>query len=232
VEIQFRGEGEGQVMVTRRTAAVAVVVGLAGSATALLLAPTLMPDSYSWLAHTTSESAAQGVEGAWLARLGFVMFGLSVLLLAAITRRVWGHVGATLHAVFGLSMLATAAFSTRSWVPDAPYDPTVDTLHSIAASAIGFAFALGIVAVAVRARRAGLRRWWLLDLTALLASVLLPLGMLLRPDAAGLLQRSMFAIAYAWYVAESLRRPTGLGRGGESSLTHHVRGRAAGDPAG
>jgi hypothetical protein len=207
VKVQFRGEGKGQVMVTTRTAAVAVVLGLAGSATALLLAPTFMPDSYSWLAHTTSESAAQGVEGAWLARLGFVMFGLSVLLLAAVTRRNWGFAGAALHAVFGACMLATAVFSTRSWVPDAPYDPTEDTLHSIAASAIGFAFALGIVAVVLRARRTRLQRWWLLDLAAVLASVLLPLGMLLQPDAAGLLQRSMFAIAYAWYVTESLRRP-------------------------
>ncbi len=49
--------------------AIGAILGfLVASATSLALAPTLMPESYSWVSHTTSESAAQGV-GAWLARL-------------------------------------------------------------------------------------------------------------------------------------------------------------------
>ncbi|HET9901772.1 MAG TPA: hypothetical protein VFR46_12025 [Actinomycetes bacterium] len=59
------------------------MVGLALSAIALGAAPALMPDDYSWIGHTTSESAAQGVSGAWLARLGFLLFGLSAIWLAA-----------------------------------------------------------------------------------------------------------------------------------------------------
>jgi hypothetical protein len=37
---------------------------LALSMGALFTAPWLMPEGYSWLTHTTSESAAQGLEGA------------------------------------------------------------------------------------------------------------------------------------------------------------------------
>jgi hypothetical protein len=68
-----------------------VIAALAASAVALALAPLLMPPSYSWLSMTTSESAAQGVGGAWLARLGFVLFGLSGWLLVVVVRhREWG----------------------------------------------------------------------------------------------------------------------------------------------
>jgi hypothetical protein len=41
-----------------------VLVGLCSSAVALASAPALMPPTYSWISHTTSESAAQGVSGA------------------------------------------------------------------------------------------------------------------------------------------------------------------------
>jgi len=57
----------------------AVLAGLGASAAALAAAPALMPASYSWISDTTSQSAAQGLSGAWLARLGFVLLGLSVM---------------------------------------------------------------------------------------------------------------------------------------------------------
>ena len=44
---------------------------LAGAILALGLAPLAMPDSYSWIELGTSESAAQGTDGAWVARTGF-----------------------------------------------------------------------------------------------------------------------------------------------------------------
>jgi hypothetical protein len=189
----------------RRTGA--VVVGLGASAVALALAPALMPDGYSWLSMTTSESAAQGVDGAWLPRLGFVLFGLSVLLLVTVRQTGWGPAATALHAGFGLLMLATAGFSTRSWQPGAVYDRTEDSLHSVAATAMGFAFAVGVVAAALRLRR---RRW--LDVAAVLASVLLPLAMTAQPAAAGVLQRAMFAVAYTWYATEAVRDGRRRGR--------------------
>lgn len=199
-------------------AAGAVVVGLGASAVALATAPALMPEGYSWLSRTTSESAAQGVDGAWLARLGFVGFGLSVLLLARLRRIDWGPAATALHAGFGLLMLATAGFSTRSWQPGRAYDPTEDLLHSMAATALGFAFALGIVATTLHASKPQRRRRWPVDAIAVLASVVLPLAMSGFPDLAGALQRLMFAVAYAWYATEAARalrtrHRTSAGRG-------------------
>jgi hypothetical protein len=173
---------------------------LALSALALALAPTLMPEDYSWIAHTTSESAAQGISGAWLARGGFILFGIAVLALST-QFRGWPPAARFAHAAFGICMLAAATLSSRPWIEAAPYDATEDLLHSIAATAMGFAFAIGVAATAVHIwrRRRAMRP---LDAIAIIASVALPLAMV-ATDAAGLLQRAMFLIAYAWYARET-----------------------------
>lgn len=69
---------------------------------ALSLAPLNMPASYSWLRHTTSESAAQGIEGAWLARLGFLLFGLTVLWLSERLIDEWPPLVRLLHGVWAV----------------------------------------------------------------------------------------------------------------------------------
>lgn len=188
------------------TRAVVVLVGLALSALALALAPLLMPPGYSWLAHTTSESAGQGVSGAWLARLGFLLFGVSVIWLALQCARSWGRWAAMLHTVFGLFMVLAAAFSTRPWLAEAAFDRTEDALHSVAASAMGFAFALGVVAQAMHRQRTR-GRWLTLDVIAVGAAVIIPLSMSVWPEFSGVYQRGMFAIAYLWYGVEAVRLP-------------------------
>ncbi len=138
-----------------------------------------------------------------------VLAGLVVSgsLLAVLAHTLWGRAGALLHAAFGLCMLGAAAFSVRPWVVGMAFDAVEDHLHSIAATAMGSAFAFGVVAVAYRRYRegAGIR---VLDVIAVGASIVLPLGMAAVPDVSGVLQRAMFLIAYLWFGREafSVRR--------------------------
>lgn len=177
------------------------------SATALLLAPLALPDGYSWIVHTTSESAAQGLEGAWVGRLGFLLMGFAVLWLAGMSRPRWGRAGATLLGTFGVMMLATAAFSHKPWIPGVAWDPFEDFLHSFTATAMGFAFAIGVIVAGVRRSNASTGDR-VLDLTAVAASVVLPLAMWAWEGSAGVLQRLLFLAAYVWYGREALRRRT------------------------
>lgn len=188
----------------RTSGPVVTLVGLATSAAALAAAPALMPRGYSWVSQTTSESAAQGVEGAWLARTGFVLFGLSVILLASLRRQRWGTWATTMHAGFGALLVAAAAFAHRPWMAGEDVDRIDDVLHSIAATSMGFVFVSGVVLTALRRSRDDL---WprAFDLIAVAASVAIPLGMTARPDVDGVLQRLMFVVAYAWYAAEAGR---------------------------
>ena len=179
------------------------VGALGASALALALAPTVLAESYSWVEHTTSESGGQGVSGAWMARLGFVLFGLAVLWISHLRGGRWGQPATALHVVFGVCMVGVAAFSLRSWEPNSLFDRTEDALHSVAATVMGFAFAFGVTAVAF-GRAADGRRWRVLDVVAVAASVVLPVWMGLDGSIDGVLQRLMFAVAYLWYGREAL----------------------------
>jgi hypothetical protein len=190
------------------------------SAAALVAAPALMPAGYSWVSHSTSESAAQGVEGAWLARTGFVLFGLSVIVLATFRRRRWGPWATALHAGFGALLVAAAAFAHRPWLAGEHVDRIEDVLHSVAATAMGFAFVGGVLVTALQRSRDDL---WsrAFDLVAVAAAVAIPLGMAAQPEVDGVLQRVMFAVAYAWYAVEAVRatrdRRTGGSAGSRST---------------
>jgi hypothetical protein len=186
------------------------VLVLVGSAVALLLAPLLMPDGYTWWSHTTSESAAQALPGAWLARAGFLAFGLGVVWIAVSARDVSARTVVWLHVVFGVCLVATAAFSHRPWLERVPFDRVEDALHSLSATVMGFAFAFGVLARWLQERWESRVGPWI-HLAAVTVATVVPLAMLALPAAGGLLQRAMFAVAYAWYAREALqlgwRRP-------------------------
>jgi hypothetical protein len=183
----------------------AILVLLVGSGVAFLSAPLALPPTYSWLQHTISESAAQGLRGAWVARTGFLLYGLAVLWLTSVELRRWGTWGSTALATFGVMMLGTAAYSHRPWLSDVPFDPFEDFLHSATATIMGFAFAIGVILVG-RGRAAPTRvdRGW--DGVAVLASVVIPMAMMQGTQFTGLLQRAMFAVAYLWYGREAIQR--------------------------
>jgi hypothetical protein len=178
------------------------------------MAPAVVDHSYSWVEHTTSESAAQGVDGAWLARLGFVLFAAGVAAVAAGAAHRWRQPATAAHVTFAAAMVGVAAFSTRPWWSGAPYDATEDLLHSVFASVIGVAFAFGVGAVAHRRWSVG-ERLRVLDVLGLVASIALPTAMTVLDGGAGIAQRAMFAVAYAWFGREALvsavEQPAGRG---------------------
>jgi hypothetical protein len=181
----------------RKKVAACALVGLASSATAVGAAPLLMPADYSWIANTTSESAGQGVDQAWLARLGFLLFGLSVMALAFVAGRQWGPWAAGLHYTFGALVTAAAAFPTRPFT-GASYNHIEDVLHAVAATGVVSAFIAGVLATTIYRRRPRT-----LDVVAMVGAIVgaivVPPGGPLLPQVDGALQRFVFAVAYVWY---------------------------------
>lgn len=190
------------VRLSHKSTASAILTLLLASVVAISLAPLLMPSRYSWLDHAVSEAAAQGQSGAWLTRLGFLLLGFAVLLLAAHADSRWGVWGRLLHRVYGLSMIATAVFAHKPFV-SGTYDRVEDVLHSIAANAVGFAFVAGVIVVTMqRGDNHKLAR--VIDWIAIVAAIALPLIMVNITGYAGLAQRILFAIGYLWYGMETV----------------------------
>lgn len=191
-----------------RLVPVGILILLIISCACLLSAPLLMPQDYSWVSNAVSDSAAQGVHGAWLARLAFVIYGLAIIWLSVALYGRWGIGARYCHLLFGICMVAAAAFSIRPWDPAAAFDPTEDLLHSFAATAMGFAYTFGVLLVFLRRPKTepGGR---LFDLLAAAVATVFPLLMLAMPEIHGLIQRVMFLVSYLWYAREGM----GLCRG-------------------
>jgi archaellum biogenesis protein FlaJ (TadC family) len=189
--------------VNRRYLAFLVVLLLAASGMLVLAAAAAMPEPYSWRTHSISESAAQGLLKAWIARFSFLCFGAAVLILCIVKRREWARASYWMHLVFAVCMLATAAFSHKPWLPGVAVDEFEDLLHSITASAMGFAFCFGVVARWLQRGRTQLANRAFDVIALLVATAMSPVAVAF-PSNGGLVQRLMFAVAYAWFATEAL----------------------------
>ena len=191
------------VITSYRGVAYAVLLVLLCSLLALLFAPLLMPASYDWLVHTTSESAAQGIQGAWLARLGFLLYGMAVLVLSMALRHHWGRAALVLHGLFGVGMVGNAVFSSRPWSAELSFDLIEDMLHSWMSGLVGTVFSLGVLAILLQRSKTS-RLAMVFDIVAIGTSIFISLAMLLWSDMNGLIQRIMFSVSYLWYANEAL----------------------------
>jgi len=185
-----------------RLAALGITALLVAALSAFAFAPTLVAESYSWVEHGISESAAQGVEGAWLARGGLILYGLAVVWLVGLRHSLWGPLATALFAVFGASMFGVAAFAAKSWEEDAVFVESEDVLHSVFAGIAGFAFVVGLLSLIVarqhRPVRAAIPDW-----VAFLVAAIVPLTA--STSVWGALQRLMFFTTAAWYAREAWR---------------------------
>lgn len=177
----------------------AIIGAFLVSIVCLVVAPSVLPADYSVLEHTISEAAAQATDGAWLARTGIFLFGLGVFWLS-VSKRTWAISARIVHGAFGILMIAAAVYSHRPILGGVDYDQFEDTLHSIAATSMAFAFAFGVLIVGWR-RVSG---WKVIDFIAMAAAIVVPFAMAASTGWAGLWQRGMFLIAYVWYVREAI----------------------------
>lgn len=181
-----------------------ILAGLLLSAVAFLLAPLLMPSSYSWIAHTLSQAASQGLQGGWLARLGFLIGGLTMMRLARPDVIDWLPAPRLLHRIAGVMTLAAVVFSDRSWDSNAPYDPFENIIHSAVATTISISFTLGVLLV-LKQKRQQHDRVPLMESAVIAIEIIFPLLMLVWPGWTGIIERLMITAAYVWYGIEVLR---------------------------
>ena len=178
------------------TSSVAFTVPLIASALLLIVAPLLVAHGYDWRRHSISESAAQGVRLAWVARAGLFLLGW------AAGARALGAPGLALGTqvglfTFGLAMMCSAVWSKRPWSDAMAFDAREDRRHSLAAKTAGVAYVVAVLSQLMAQLHTG-RELRPLTWLALLTAIACPIVGARVPSINGVAQRMMFGVCYFW----------------------------------
>lgn len=177
---------------------------LAGSIVCLAVAPFLLPDTYSWLAHTVSESGGQGVGWGWVVRIGVLMAACAGFLLVALAGRRWTAPARFFIRFYSAALIGVALLADGSWIEGHPYNEVEAFLHTFSAFWAAVGFALGVLLVS--RKRTGVSPWVRsYDLLVVAATITIPVLMLAIVPYAGLLQRSLALLGYVWLFTETWR---------------------------
>ena len=180
--------------------------GLVVSILFLGAAPMMVAESYSVAHNTLSESGAQGVDGAWVLRVGILLTAGSVLLLSVAAGSRWLPRVKWWIRIYATALILLAAFSEAPW-DGSPHDEMVASLHTVFGIAGAIAFIVGAAALATsRPRAERLARGF--DWLVIAVIALIPQVMHLS-ELDGLLQRTMVILGYLWLLVEASRLARG-----------------------
>lgn len=181
----------------------ASVVALVVSAMLLAAAPLWMPRGFDWRRHTISDSAAQDLPRAWLARVGLALLGVASVRLA-IDAAPLGPATRIGLALFGLGMISSGAWSKRPWQHTASFDQRADRIHSLSARIAGMGYMVATLAHLSD-------RWAVADahlaitVAALVTALVCPAITFRVPQVGGGAQRVMFGVSYLWIGSLAVR---------------------------
>lgn len=179
----------------------AIIVMLVASFAMVASAPLLMIDSYSWIANTISESGAQGVDGAWLFRIGVLMAAAATTTMVATAGDGLPASSKRALALYALSLVAAAAFPEKPWL-DGPYNEMIAGLHTVAAFNTGLWFGIGVFAASRHRSSTTVVTY---DVVMVVMVATIPILMLVFDSFEGLFQRILIVAGYVWLFLEASR---------------------------
>ncbi|MDH3227457.1 MAG: DUF998 domain-containing protein [Thermoleophilia bacterium] len=169
----------------------------------MFVLPFFSVDEYSIREHTLSELGAQGAPHAWAMNLVFGALGLaSVADGWPRLPGLWFHRLALL--LFGLALVFVAIFQHAPIPADAPVSAREDEWHSNFSGLVGMSFVAFAVASAFGSSGRGRSLGPAAGAFAMAMSFLI----FSVPDYAGVWQRLMFGVSFAWLILVFWARPT------------------------
>jgi len=148
-------------------------------------------DGYSVIANTISELGAQRTPNNVVAIIGFVVFGLGIVIEWS-RHRSWATAP---FLLFGIFVAAAGLLPHRPIDPDIPYNELAHRLHSLMASMSGIAVTVGFL---WQGLRKGIAKARVCDFYMALICLVLPMTMFAMPEFQGLIQRLMYFQVFAW----------------------------------
>lgn len=168
----------------------------------ILIAGFLTPNTYSWTKNTVSQLAAQKYQNRWIMRLGFIGFGILLVINYVVDLQnaliFWYY---TLPlSIYGICISITGIFCSKPFEENKQFSKREEKMHSIFAQLAGFSLSMAIVIHFLTA----------IDLDTLIAAIfhlitlIFVVGMSLMiaryEKNRGLIQRIMWAGTFLWLL--------------------------------
>jgi hypothetical membrane protein len=162
----------------------------------VFILPSFNVDEYSIPKNTTSHLGAQGAPYAWVMNVVFGLLGIAVIVDGwKRLEKYWLH--RVVLTIFGISLILTAFFQHAPIVSGVEFSELEDDLHSKLATITGFSFIFFAISAAF-IESTNVRR--LIAVGIGIIASLLSMLIFNVADLAGIWQRMMFIITFAWLM--------------------------------
>jgi len=162
----------------------------------MFVLPYFSVEDYVIWRNTTSHLGAQGAPYAWLMNGSFILMAVATAQLAFTRMRSYGFQQVCI-AVFSIGLVGTALFRHAPIVEGLVFSVFEDHMHSVFASLVGFSFTLFAVSTAFIVRN---RTHRIVSISVATSSVILSILIFSTPEFAGVWQRIMFIVSFAWLL--------------------------------
>jgi hypothetical protein len=162
----------------------------------MFILPFFSVNEYSILKNTTSHLGAQGAPYAWVMNLVFALLGIAAVVDGWVRlQKFWLH--KVVLTIFGISLILVAFFQHAPIVSGVEFSALEDDLHSKFATTIGYSFVFFAISAAF------------IELTRIrsviaagmgIIAILLSMLIFNVSELAGVWQRLMFIIMFAWLM--------------------------------
>lgn len=159
----------------------------------IFVLPFFSAEGYSLFRHTTSQLGAQNTQYAFVMNFVFALLGLFTIYgsLKKFSKNV---LLLLLACIFGFSLVLTSIFSHAPISHMVPYNRLEDSLHSLSSTLTGFSFTLFTILYAVS------QKAYKRTVATIVATLIIIFTVLIfyLPELAGIWQRLIFMISFAW----------------------------------
>ncbi|MDD4323103.1 MAG: DUF998 domain-containing protein [Dehalococcoidales bacterium] len=162
----------------------------------IFILPFFSFEEYSIFKNTTSHLGAQNAPYAWVMNVVFALLGIASIADGWLRlSKYWLH--KIVLTIFGISLVLTAFFQHAPIIPDVEFNVFEDDLHSKFATITGFSFTFfTISAVFIESTR----KRKVIAVGMSIIAILLSLLIFRIDELAGVWQRIMFVIMFAWLM--------------------------------
>lgn len=162
----------------------------------MFILPLFSADGYSVIKHTTSELGAQNTPNSWVMNITFILLGVICIGESLINLHKY-RFHQIILILFGIGLILSGLFKHMPIDHEISYSLREDELHSMASSLGGMSFTIFVFSSIFMLNKRGNRY---VALAVGIVISILSLAIFKFPDYAGLSQRLIFILSFAWLI--------------------------------